>query len=140
VAKIPDADAYRARWAALEVADRRRIVRAVNRGRALDDPKEAALAVHTARNQQRFWRKAWLIGPVAALLTLTQGAMVYLVNAAFATAILGLMAWFWYRRSRRSETANRHVAERAGRDLMGEQPPTIQPRPPKLKGKRQRRR
>lgn len=111
VPKIPDRDEYRQKWATLDSPTRRRIVAAVNRGRALDDPREAALAVATAERQQRFWRKAWLLGPVAALLTASQGLMTYLANAVLSTLILGVMALFWHRRAERAAAANREAAQ-----------------------------
>lgn len=113
VVKIPDRDEYRRRWAKLDGGERRQIVKAVNRGQAVDDPRKAALAVQTARGQQRFWAKAWWFGPIASLFALTQGWAVYVVNAVLATALLVLMSWFWLRRARRAEEANAAVA--AGR-------------------------
>lgn len=110
MARIPDPQAHRRAWSKLDWRTRRRIVRSVNRGRALDDPKEAGLAVGVAQGQQRFWRWAWLLGPLAALFVLDDGVAVYLANAGLATTILGLMAWFWYRRAQRAEAANRDAA------------------------------
>lgn len=109
--KIPDPTEYRQRWAKLDSATRRRIVRAVNRGEALQDPREAALAVGTAQRQQRFWKKAWLFGPVAALLTVQQGLSVYLANALLSTIILTVMAFFWHRRAERAAAANLAAAQ-----------------------------
>lgn len=106
---IPDPEAHRRAWRRLDWRTRRRIVRAVNRGRALDKRREARLAVGVAEGQQRFWRWAWLLGPVAALFVLDEGFGVYLANAAFATSILGLMSWFWFRRASRAEALNRDV-------------------------------
>lgn len=110
MARIPDPQAHRKQWAKLDWRTRRRIVRSVNRGRALEDRKEAGLAVGVAQGQQRFWRWAWLLGPLAALFVLDEGVGVYLGNAGLATSILGLMSWFWYRRAQRAEGLNRDVA------------------------------
>ncbi|MDX1619512.1 MAG: hypothetical protein R3320_00875 [Nitriliruptorales bacterium] len=106
MAKIPDREQYRRQWAELSLKDRRRIVRAVNRGQALERRKEAALAVATARNQQRFWSKAWVMGPIGALFTIGSGWQVYAANAVLLTMIMGAMSWFWIRRARRAEEVN----------------------------------
>lgn len=106
MAKIPDREQYRREWSQLSISDRRRIVRAVNRGQALEKRKEAALAVATARGQKRFWSKAWLMGPIGALFTLGSGWQFYLVNAFMLTLMLGAMSWFWVRRANRAEEVN----------------------------------
>ena len=106
----PDTD-HRSAWAALDIKERRRILKAVNRGRAMEDRRDARLAIGAAQQQKRFWSKAWLLGPLVALFFLTQGVAVYAVNAAFATLVLGLMATFWYRRADRAEQRNREVTE-----------------------------
>ncbi len=106
-----DASDHRTAWAALDFRDRRRILKAVNRGQAVEDRREARLAVGAARHQKRFWKKAWLLGPVLSLFALTSGAAAYAVNAVFATSVLGLMALFWYRRADRAEHANEELAQ-----------------------------
>lgn len=110
VVKVPEGSDYRQQWGRLDSATRRRIVRAVNKGEVLESRKEAALAVATARRQQRFWKKAWMLGPLAALLTLGQGIVVYVANAILSTAIIGLMAFFWSRRAERAAAANLEAA------------------------------
>jgi hypothetical protein len=106
MAKIPTRDEYRTRWARLDSGQRRQIVRAVNRGERIDDRTHAALAVRLARNQKGFWAKAWLLGPVASLLTIGDGAVAYLANTLLAVAMLGLMSYFWWRRADRAERRN----------------------------------
>lgn len=108
--KIPEGSEYRQQWGRLDSATRRRIVRAVNKGEVLESRKEAALAVATARRQQRFWKKAWMLGPLAALLVIGQGIVPYLANALLSTAIIGLMAFFWSRRAERAAAANLEAA------------------------------
>lgn len=134
VARIPDKDRYRQLWRELPAADRRRIVRAVNRGRAVESRREAALAVVTARSQQRFWSKAWLLGPIATLFALGQGWQAYLINAVMGTAVLGAMAYFWTRRAARAERANLAVADpRAARDDSRDDPAEDdEPPPPRV--------
>ena len=111
MAKIPEGPEYRQQWGKLDGTSRRRIVRAVNKGEALESRREAALAVATARRQQRFWKKAWLLGPLAALLTIGNGFVVYAANAVLSTAIIGLMGWFWKRRAERAVVVNLEAAE-----------------------------
>lgn len=97
----------------MALADRRRIVRAVNRGQQLDRPQDAALAVMTARSQKRFWSYAWLLGPVSSLFVLLQDATftVWLANAVLITLVMGALSFFWYRRADRAETANLEAAQ-----------------------------
>lgn len=125
--KIPEGSDYRQQWGKLDSSTRRRIVRAVNRGEALESRREAALAVATARRQQTFWKRAWLLGPLAALLTVGQGLVTYAANALLSTAIIGLMAFFWSRRAERAAAANLEAA--AGRTKR-KRKPTEQPQPP----------
>lgn len=106
VTRIPDKDEHRRRWSALEVRDRRRIMKAVNRGQRLDDRAEAVIAVGVARQQQRFWSRAWIIGPAISVLFAREGWVAVAANAVVAGLILGAMSWFWYRRASRAETAN----------------------------------
>lgn len=104
--RIPDEDDHRRRWAALPVSERREVMRAVNRGAALHHRPHSILAVGVARKQQRFWSRAWLLGPVVSLLFLSQGVVAFLVNAGLATIVLGGMSFFWHRRAKQAEQAN----------------------------------
>ncbi|MBW3619882.1 MAG: hypothetical protein KY461_06520 [Actinobacteria bacterium] len=104
--RIPDEAEHRRRWAAIPVSERREVMKAVNRGVALDDRQRSILAVGVARKQQRFWSRAWLLGPVASLLFLSQGLVPFLANAALATVVLGGMSYFWHRRAAQAERAN----------------------------------
>ncbi len=116
---IPEGEARRAAWGRLTSADRRRIVRAVNRAQALRDPHEAALAVGVAQNQQRFWRKGWLVGPLAAILLFaSSGWFALVLNVIVATLLFGLMAYLFYRRARRAEVANREAVRAARGDHL----------------------
>ncbi|MFN2556311.1 MAG: hypothetical protein ABR592_05465 [Nitriliruptorales bacterium] len=111
---IPEGEARRVAWARLQGADRRRIVRAVNRAQPLRDPHEAALAVGVAQKQQRFWRKGWIVGPlVAGVLFANRGWWALVLNLAMATLLFGLMAYLFYRRAQRAEAANRAVVQAA---------------------------
>lgn len=110
MAQIPSDERYQEAWSALSFSDRRRIMRAVNRGDALEDPGEAALAVVTADRQERFWSWIWLLGPFGALLFLLDDLVAFLVNAVLLTVVLGALSWWRLRRVRRARARNREVA------------------------------
>lgn len=142
---IPEGEARRAAWARLNSADRRRILRAVNRAHALGDPHEAALAVGVAQNQQRFWRKGWVVGPLAAvLLFASSGWFALVLNVAIAALLFGLMAYLFYQRARRAEAANREVVQAARVEHLPSAPESSRssgsPSPRKRRRKRKRRR
>lgn len=111
VPRIPDSEEFTRLWSQVAARDRRRIVKAVNRGWQLESRKEAALAVVLARRQQRFWRVAWLLGPVIALLVswaigLGDGVVQLVANALLGAAVLmGMSVWF-SRRAKRAEELN----------------------------------
>jgi hypothetical protein len=107
VASKDDRQALQRRFGALSSADRRAIVRAVNRGRAVEVRKHAPLAVHIAHRQMRFWKWSWVIGPAVGLLQIGQlGPAAAVLNALLATALLGSMSAFFYLRAQRSARAN----------------------------------
>jgi hypothetical protein len=105
-ARVPDKHEHRRRFAALDVTERRSIIRAVNKGRAVEARKHAPLAVGVARQQQRFWRLAWVVGPVIGLVQLRGGWEVAVVNGVLGTLFLAMICFFWYRRASRAEEAN----------------------------------
>jgi hypothetical protein len=104
-----------ARFMTLDRRERRAIMRAVNRGQAVEDRRHADLAIGVARRQQRFWRYAWLLGPSLALIQslLTPiGLQEGLLLAAWGTMLLGGMAWWWHSRAARSELLNAELVRR----------------------------
>lgn len=113
MARIPDKKEHARRFAELSLQDRRAIGRAVNRGRAVEKRAHAVYAVGVARRQQRFWRWAWLLGPIFGLAQIPfvefQAAMF---NMVFGTLVLGGMAAYWLWRARQAETANLQLVER----------------------------
>lgn len=113
MAKIPDPEEHRRRFNALSFAERRAIIRAVNRGRMVDARKHAPLAVVIARRQQRIWRWAWVLGPALGLFYLTVSWQVALINGAFSGLVLAMIARIWFLRAQRAEAANLALA--AGR-------------------------
>lgn len=107
MASKDDRQALQHRFGALSSGDRRAIVRAVNRGRAVEVKKHAPLALHIANRQMRFWKWSWVIGPAVGLLQIGQlGPAAALLNALLATALLGSMSAFFYLRAQRSVQAN----------------------------------
>jgi hypothetical protein len=119
--RIPDPVTFQRRWRELDVSGRRRIMRAVNRGVALDDRAEAALAVVLARRQRRFWRTCGLASPIVgiivALLTGRTGTtpVLLLANTVVASLGVGLLSLWWFRRAIRAEERNLIRVERGGR-------------------------
>lgn len=118
--QIPDKKEHARRFAELPLKDRREIGRAVNRGRAVEKRAHAVHAVGVARRQQRFWRWAWLLGPIIGLAQIPfvefQAAMF---NLAFGTIVLGGMAAYWLWRARQAERANLQIVERKRRSGSG---------------------
>lgn len=103
------------RFMSLDRSQRRAIMRAVNRGRLVEDRRHADLAIGVARRQQRFWRYAWLLGPTIALAQAALspiGLQEGLLLAAWGTMILGSMAWWWYSRAARAELLNAELVRR----------------------------
>ncbi len=113
-----EARARNERLLRLPRAERRVVIRAVGRGRAVPDRRHAPLAVAVAQRQQRFWRTAWLLGPAIAV---AQGAVTglppeqTLLLAAWGMVVLGALSWWWWSRARRAELENLALAG-TGRD------------------------
>ena len=106
MASIPDRNEHRRRFAALDVSERRTILKAVNKGQPVDKRKHAPLAVGVARQQQRFWRWAWVVGPLIGLVQLRAGWQAALVHGLVGTMVLATVCWFWVNRARRAEQTN----------------------------------
>ena len=116
MARIPDRTEHQRLFMALDLAERRAIIRAVNRGRAVEVRKHAPLAIGVARRQQRFWSYGWLIGPAMGAVQIAFVPLeAALLNAAFGTLAIGLVSWFWLSRARRSEALNLEIVERRRR-------------------------
>ena len=109
--RIPDQDEFARLWSQVPMGDRRRILRAVNKGHMLDRRREAALAVVLARRQQRFWRFAWLLGPliaipIAVLMPTVEGLGQIIAYGVLGGAVLLAMSTFYTRRAKRAEELN----------------------------------
>jgi len=112
MAKLPDKAEHQRQFAALDFADRRAIVKSVNRGKPVEIRRHAPIAIGVALRQIRFWRWAWLVGPAIGLVQLIFAPPeVALTNAVLATAILFVMAWILTRRAQRSIAANTSIVE-----------------------------
>ena len=104
-----DARRLNERFSMLDRQERRAIVRAVNRGEAMTKKRDAELAIGVARRQQRFWKRAWLLGPgIAAVQVLATpiGWREGVLLAAWGSVLLGMMAAWWWTRARRAELLN----------------------------------
>jgi hypothetical protein len=118
VADVPDRAEHQRRFMALSTEERRAILRAVNRGRAVEVRKHAPLAVGVARRQRRFWRWAWLLGPILMAVQLALvPPEVALANGGLATLALVLVSIIWYRKAVRAEQLNLAIVE--GRSAPG---------------------
>ena len=107
MASNDDRQELQRRFSGLTSQQRRAVVKAVNRGRAVETRKHAPLAVHIANRQMRFWKWSWVIGPAVGLLQIGQlGPAAAVLNALLATALLGSMSAFFYLRAQRSAQAN----------------------------------
>ena len=122
MAKIPDRAEHQRRFAALTLPERRKIIKAVNRGKVVEERKHAVLAIGVARRQQRFWKWAWLVGPLVGVMQfLTLDPMAALLNAGVASMALAALAYYWDSRAKRAEELNTEVALRGGSPGRGGQ-------------------
>ena len=107
-----DARRLNERFSKLDGRELRAIVRAVNRGEALPKKRDAELAIGVARRQQRFWSRAWLLGPAIAVVQVLATSISWmegLLLAVWGALLLGMMAAWWWTRARRSEMLNLEV-------------------------------
>ncbi len=122
MARIPDKHEHQRRFMELDLKERRAIARAVNRGRAVEKRSHAVFAVGVARRQQRFWRYAWLLGPLIGLVQIPFVELeAALFNLVLGTVILGAMSAYWLWRARQAEAANLAIVEgRRGSSASGD--------------------
>ncbi len=103
--RLPDQDAFDKKWRSMTWRDRREVLRTVGRGQAMRKRSDARLAVMAARQQQRYWRYAWLLGPLVSVFLVPDWIAVA-INAVLITLATGGFAWFKHRRAQESEQAN----------------------------------
>ncbi len=109
--RLPDQKTFQQTWQGMTWGQRREVLRAVNKGQAMRRRKDARLAVMVARQQQRYWRWAWALAPLVALILLPNWLAVA-VNALLLALVMGAFAWFRNRRATESERANLERLER----------------------------
>lgn len=121
-----DARRLNERFSMLDRRERRAIVRAVNRGEVMAKKRDAELAIGVARRQQRFWKRAWLLGPAIAVVQVLVTPISWregLLLAAWGSVLLGMMAAWWWTRARRAELLNLAVlGPRGSRGATGTGP------------------
>ena len=129
--RVPTPREYPSRWRARERRDRARIAWAVIRGRALEEPEDAALAVANARRRRSegYALLARVAGVVFLLLGLWQlmaapftarGGLVWAVLGTLNAAI-GTVCLIMPGRLAVAEEANLGVVERARTELLDEE-------------------
>jgi hypothetical protein len=130
---------HRKAWSRYSRADRRRIMRAVNRLEPLADPAEAALAVFFARRQRRMWtRFGWVYPLIPALVALPRGWQAVAVNAAVGAVLVVAIGAAFVWRARRSEQIQLEVVHAAQRRKRSGSPRT-KAKAPKPRGPANRR-
>lgn len=130
MARIPSKQEHQAKLMALDLKERRAIVRAVNRGRAVEKKAHAPLAVGIARRQQRFWKYAWLMGPALGIVQLLISTVeAAITNAIIGTLALGIMSAFWLWRTKRAEERNLALMEGRRPDRDRRPPPNADEKP-----------
>ncbi len=108
--KVPSPEEHARLWAKLSFSERRRFLKAVNRGEGMESRKEARLGVGVARQQLRYWRWAWLFGPAMGIVRIPDWLEVGLTALMGAVLMGGLSLW----RHRRAAAAEQANLERLG--------------------------
>lgn len=103
--RLPDKAAFDERWRSMGWGQRREFLRTVGRGEAMRKRSDARIAVMVARQQQRYWKWAWLLGPLVSLFLLPDW-IALAINAALISAVTGGFAFYKHRRAVASEQAN----------------------------------
>lgn len=112
----PNAARYRKAWARMDRSDRRRVMRAVNRMQALEEPAEAALAIRFAQRQRRMWVRWWWVLPLLnGAVAYPRGWTAVGVNVLIGALLVGIFAAAFAWRAGRSLQLNREVLEAAQR-------------------------
>lgn len=103
--KVPSPEEHTRLWAKLSFSERRRFLKAVNRGEGMESRKEARLGVGVARQQQRYWRWAWLFGPAMGVIRIPDWLDVGL-TALMGAVLMGALSLWRHRRAVAAEKAN----------------------------------
>lgn len=110
-ATLPDSAEHNRLWKAMDMADRRAILKQIRRGEPAPNKKQARVAVGIARQQQRYWRWAWLFGPAIAVLFAGRGILELVLSATMGTVVMGALSY--------RSLAKAKQAEAASLDLLG---------------------
>ena len=105
-AKLPDTAEHNRLWKAMPLADRRTVLRQIRRGEVAANRKQARVAVGVARQQQRYWRLAWLFGPAIALLFAGRSTLELVLSAVLGTLVMGVLSWRSHRKAQQAEVLN----------------------------------
>lgn len=134
---------YRKAWSRMDRGDRRRVMRAVNRMQALDDPAEAALAILYAQRQRRLWVRWWWVLPaVNGLVAAPRGWASVGINVAIGVVLVAVIASLFTWRAGRATQVNREVLEQTTRRRRSGSPQkraAAKPRGPRPRGGKRRR-
>jgi hypothetical protein len=84
---------WRAAWRAAGFRRRRRILRALGRGLALEDPGDATLAVGIIRFRNKYWYLPWI--QLAAVLTVAWAAATYVGRWTSTAIVVVYSALVW---------------------------------------------
>jgi hypothetical protein len=137
----PLVERYKKSWARMDRADRRRVMRAVNRMQPLEDPAEAALAVMFAQRQRRMWIRWWWVLPaVNGAIGWPGGWQMVLVNIVIGGVIVGVFVSLFVWRAGRSAKVNREVLETAQKRRRSGSPKKRATAPKRGGSRRQRKR
>lgn len=115
MATVPTPDEHRKLWAAMDFSQRRAILKAVGRGRAMDNRRDARVAVGTARQQQRYWRLAWLWGLVPVFVVFDRGIGAVVLYAVLGLMMMGTMSWWRIGKAKEAEAANLELLTSKGK-------------------------
>lgn len=103
--KVPSREEHTRLWAGMAFAERRRILRSVNKGHGLENRRDARVGVGVARQQQRYWRWAWIFGPLMGLVRVPAWTEVA-TTALLGAALMGALSVWRIRRAQRAEREN----------------------------------
>lgn len=105
--RVPDSAEFRQRWQRLDRAAKKRVRRAVNRGQACEKRSEAALAVVVGRQQRIAWLVTWpVVAVLVALPSIPEGPVAVLVTLVVGTVVYAPFALWFHRRARRAVQRN----------------------------------
>jgi len=103
--RIPTPEEHARLWGKLDFKERRRILKSVNKGNGLETRKDARVGIGVARQQQRYWKLAWLFGPAIGVVRIPDWTQVA-ITAFLGAMLLGALSVYRYRNAVQAEKAN----------------------------------